>query len=81
MSSEYGYINIASRPCDCRAVPNVYVFGRPFIKRFALCCPSVVRLSVLSVTFVHCRQTVGRIKMKLGMHVGLGPGHIVLGGD
>jgi len=40
----------------------------------------------LSVTFVHCGQTVrrigsGRIKMKLGMHVGLGPGHIVLGGD
>jgi len=31
----------------------------------------------LSVTFVHCGQTVGRIKMKLGMHVGLGPGHIV----
>ena len=24
---------------------------------------------------------VGRIKMKLGMQVGLGPGHIVLGGD
>ena len=34
----------------------------------------------LSVTFVHCGQTVGRIKMKLGMQmqVGLGPGHIVL---
>jgi len=28
-------------------------------------------LSVLSVTFVHCGQTVGRIKMKIGMHVGL----------
>jgi len=26
---------------------------------------------------VHCGQTVGRIKMKLGMQVGLGPGHIV----
>jgi len=40
-------------------------------------------LSVLSVTFVHCGQTVVRIKMKLGMPVGLGrvgPGHIVLGG-
>jgi len=46
-------------------------------------CPmlSVRCLSVLSVTFVHCGQTVGRIKMKLGMQVGLGPGHIVLGGD
>jgi len=40
-------------------------------------CPSVC----LSVTFVHCGQTVGRIKMKLGVQVGLGPGHIVLDGD
>ena len=38
-------------------------------------------LSVLSVTFVHCGQAVGRIKMELGMQVGLGPGHIVLDGD
>ena len=38
-------------------------------------------LSVLSVTFVHCGQTVGWIKMKLGMQVGLGPDHTVLGGD
>ena len=38
-------------------------------------------LSCLSVTFVHCGQTVGRIKMKLGMQVGLGPGDIVLDGD
>jgi len=35
----------------------------------------------LSVTFVHCGQTVGRIKMKLGMQVRLSPGHIVLDGD
>ena len=34
----------------------------------------------LSVTFVHCGQTVGRLKMKLGMQVGLGPGLIVLDG-
>jgi len=32
------------------------------------------RLSVLSVT-------VGRVKMKLGVQVGLGPGHTVLDGD
>jgi len=31
----------------------------------------------LSVTLVYCGQTVGRIKMKLDMQVGLGPGHIV----
>ena len=35
----------------------------------------------LSLTLVYCGQTVGRIKMKLGMQVGLGPGHIVLRGD
>jgi len=60
------------------------VFGRPFVKRFSLCYRSVVCPVCLSVTFVHCDQTVGRIKMKLGMHgmqVGLGPGHIVLDGD
>jgi len=53
------------------------IFGRPFVKRFALCYRSVVCpdcLSVcLSVTFVHCGQTVERITQ-----VGLGPGHIVL---
>jgi len=38
-------------------------------------------LSVLFVTFVHCAQTVGWIKMKLGMQVGLGPDHIVLDED
>ena len=35
----------------------------------------------LSVTLVHCGQTVGRIKMKLDMQVGLGHGHTVLDGD
>ena len=32
----------------------------------------------LSVTLVYCGQTVGWIKMKLGVQVGLGPGHSVL---
>ena len=74
-----------------RTVSSVAIFGRPFVKRFALCYPTVV-LSVLivcpvclsvclSVTFVHCGQTVGRIKMQRGTQVGLGPGHIVLDGD
>ena len=36
---------------------------------------------VLSVTLVYVGQTVGRIKMKLGKQVGLGPGHIVLDWD
>jgi len=38
-------------------------------------------LSCLSVTLVYCGQTVEWIKMKLGIQVGLGPGHIVLDGD
>jgi len=42
-------------------------------------CLSV--LSCLSVTFVQCSQTVGRINMKLGTQIGLGPDHIVLDGD
>ena len=43
-------------------------------------CLSVC-LSCLFVTLVYCGQTVGRIKMKLVMQVGLVPGHIVLDGD
>jgi len=65
--------------------------GRPFVKRFTLCYQTVFCLSVclsvclsclscLYVTLVYCGQTVGRIKMKLCMQVGLGPGHIVLDG-
>ena len=38
-------------------------------------------MSCLSVTLVYCGKTVGWIKMKLGMQVGLDPGHIVLDGD
>ena len=57
------------------------VFGRPFIERFALCYRTVVCPVCpvcLSATFVNCGQTVGRIKMKLGMQVGFGPGHIAV---
>ena len=43
-------------------------------------CLSVLSVC-LSVTFMHCGQTVGQIKTKLGTQVGLGPGHIVLDGD
>jgi len=45
-----------------------------------LSCLSVC-LSVLSVTLVYCGQTVGRIKMKLGMQIRLGPWPHVLDGD
>ena len=43
-------------------------------------CYQTVVLSCLSVTLVHCGQTVGWIKMKIGMQVSLGPG-TVLDGD
>jgi len=66
-------------------------FGRPFVKRFALCYQTVVCLSVclrvspvLSVTLLYCGQTdqtVWRIKMKISMQVGLVPGHTGLDGD
>jgi len=42
-------------------------------------CP--VCLVCLYVTFLYCGQTVGWIKIKLGMQVGLDPGHIVLDED
>ena len=38
-------------------------------------------LSCLSVTLVYCGQTVERIEMKLGAHVGLGPRLTVLDGN
>jgi len=64
------------------------ISGRPFVKRFALCYRTVdlsaclsVCLSVLSETLVYSGQTVGCIKMKLGMQVGLAHGHIVLDED
>ena len=43
-------------------------------------CLSVLSVS-LSVTLVYCGQTVGWIKMKLGVQVRLGPGHIALDED
>jgi len=59
------------------------VFRRPFVKRFVYAIQTVVCpvLSVLCETLVYCGQTVEWIKMKLGMQVGLGPGHIVLDRD
>jgi len=50
-------------------------------KRFALCYQTIVCTVCLSVMLVHSGQTVGWIKMKLGMQVGLVPRHIVLDGQ
>ena len=52
---------------------------RPHVCPLLSVCLSV--LFVLSVTLAYCGQTVGRIKMKLGMRVGLDSGHIVSEGD
>jgi len=44
-------------------------------------CYRIVVCPILSVTLVYCGQTVGRIKMKLGIRVGSSPAHIPLDGD
>jgi len=83
-------LSVTSNPISSESVTSnltysvTAIFGRPFVKRLALCYQTVVGLSlcpVLSVTLVYCGQTVGWINMKLGMQVGLGPDHIVLHGD
>ena len=48
----------------CNKPPLSAIFGRPFMKRFR---PYDNCLSVLYVTLVYCCQTVGRIKMTLGI--------------
>jgi len=56
-------------------------FGRPFVKRFALCYRTVACLSCLPVCDVGVLSPKDVwIKMKLGMQVGLGPGHNALDG-
>jgi len=77
MSGNYGML--------CRRYVLV-MFGRRFVKRFALCYRTVdlsVCLSVClsDVALVYCGQTVGRTRMKLGTQVDLGQGHIVLDRD
>ena len=53
------------------------VFGRRFVKRFTLCYWTFV----CPLMSVYCGQMVAWIRMKLGMQVCLGPGHILLDGD
>jgi len=82
-SQQWGY---SLKPVHSGTVPSMrrQFFGRPFIKRFALCYRTIVMsvcLSCLSVTLVYCGRTVGWIKTKLGTEVGLCPGHTVLDWD
>jgi len=53
---------------------------RPMLSDRCPVCLSVC-LSYLSVMLVYCGQTVGWIKMKIGVWVGFSPAHIVLDGD
>jgi len=53
---------------------------RPMLSVHCLSVLSILFV-YLSVTLVYYGQTIGWIKIKLGMKVGLSPGHIVLDGD
>jgi len=59
---------------------SISVFVQPFVKRFALCYWTVVP-SVCPVCDVDVLWPNDRMKLKLGMPVGLGPGYIVLDGN
>ena len=58
---------------DSANTENTCVVGSPYATGPLSSC--------LSVTLVYCGQTFGWIKVKLGVEVGLCPGHIVLDGD
>ena len=64
----------SSHSCTFTFWSTVCKTVRPMLSDRCLSCLSVC----LSVTLVYSGQTVGWIKMKLGMQVGLGPCHIVL---
>jgi len=66
------------------AMDNLYTMMNDRFSRFWATVCKMVRpvLSdvVLSETLVYCGQTVGWIKLPLGVEVGFGPGHIVSDG-
>jgi len=71
-----GRQHIANVNVNSRSLKTV----RPMLSvRLSVCLSYMCR--VLSVTLVYCNQTVGWIKMKHDVQLGLGPGHIVLDGD
>ena len=51
------------------------------LRFWATDCKTDRCLFCLSVTLVYCGQTVGWIKIPLGIEIGLGPDHVVLDGD
>jgi len=62
---------------------KILVFGRPFVKRFALCYQTVVCLScpVLSVSNVGVLWPNGSMDQEEKLGKGIAPGHVVLDGD
>ena len=62
--------------CLCHFWVTICNMVHPMLSDHCQYCPLCQ-----SATLVYCRQTVGWMKMKLGVQVGLGPGHIVLDGD
>ena len=81
------YTNVSDRTDRQTGLIGRTVLQTVAQKRFAVCYQTVVCpvlsvylscLSVLSETLVYCGQTVGWIKMKLGMQASLGPGHSLL---
>ena len=62
--------------------PLVGAVAPPWLRHWPYAIGMLSVLCCLSVNLVYCGQTVGWIKMKLGMQVGLlCPGHNVLDGD
>ena len=81
-------VSLGAKPPEAEALRNSFQRDKAtFCTCFwATVCKTVHpmlsdRCPVLSVTFVYCGQTLGRIKIKLGMRVGLGPGHTELDGN
>ena len=78
-SSGYRFDRASLPLCFVRVLwRGAFNFRATVRKTVRPCYRTVVRLSV---TLVYCGKTVGRIRMSLGMVVGLCPGHIVLDGD
>ena len=64
------YIDTTRKAIDCATTLPLTAFGRPFVKRFALCYRSVVCLSVLSVCNVGALWSNGSMDQDETWHAG-----------
>jgi len=81
-ATPWQYIDTTRKAIDCATILPLRDFGRPFVKRFALCYRSVVCVYVCPVCNVRALWPNGWTDQdEIRMRVGLGPGHIVLDGD